>query len=163
MEKILISRCLLGEKVRYDGGHNSFCEHPLVKRWLEEGRIIKICPEVQAEMHIPRPSSEIVGNGGGHAVLIRAANVVSSNGTDESESYLKGAKLALDLALEHQIKIAILKDGSPSCGSSRIYDGSFNNTKILGEGVTAALLRQNNVLVFNENELEKVAKMLDKR
>jgi uncharacterized protein YbbK (DUF523 family) len=111
-------------------------------------------------MSVPRQPSEILGDGGGQAVLIRSAKVISNIDTDATDVYLKGAQFALDLALKHQIKIAILKEGSPSCGSSRIYDGSFSNAKISGEGVTTALLRKNNILVFNEDELEKVAKLL---
>lgn len=156
MEKILISKCLLGEYVRYDGGHNSLCEYPLIKRWLEEGRLISTCPEVQAGLSIPRVASEIIGIGGGNAVLIKKARISTKDGTDVTDIYMRGAEIALNIAKQHQIKIAILKEGSPSCGSSRIYDGSFSSIKILGEGVTAALLRKNNIHVFNENELEQV-------
>lgn len=159
MEKILVSKCLLGENVNYRGG-NAFCEHPLIKQWLAEGRIISVCPEVQAGLPIPRPPSEIVGSGGGVAVLANKARIVNVIGTDVTDLYVKGAQIALSLVQKHHIKIAILKSRSPSCGNNTIYDGSFSGTKISGEGVTAALLQQHGVKVFNEDEIEQVSNYL---
>ena len=93
MEKILISKCLLGENVRYDGKHNSLCQHPLIKQWLEEGRLVSTCPEVQAGLSIPRPASEIIGKGSGKAVLANTAKILANDGTDVTDIYRKGAEL----------------------------------------------------------------------
>jgi uncharacterized protein YbbK (DUF523 family) len=48
------------------------------------------------------------------------------------------------------IEIAILKSDSPACGSIQTYDGTFTDTKIPGKGITAELLEQNGIIVYNE-------------
>lgn len=159
MEKILISKCLLGEKVNYLG-KDSLCMHPLLKKWEAEGRLVSICPEVQGGLPIPRPAAEISGAGGGEAVLNKLAYVKTNQGADVTDVFIKGAEAALKLAQKHNIKIAILKARSPSCGSDMIYDGSFTNKKISGVGVTTALLNRYNIRVFTEEQLEEAEKYL---
>ncbi|MBY0378661.1 MAG: DUF523 domain-containing protein [Gammaproteobacteria bacterium] len=156
MEKhtILISACLLGNKVRYDG-KDSFCDHPILQQWQQEQRLIILCPEMAGGLPTPRPACQIVGSGGGSAVLARTARVISDKGNDSTECYLKGAHKALELAQTHAITMAILKARSPSCGNSLIYDGSFSKNLIVGQGVTAALLTQHGFKVFNEEQLEE--------
>jgi len=156
MEKILVSACLLGEKVRYHGG-DAFIDHELFKQRSSEGRLVSICPEVSAGLPTPRPSSEIVNLGGGDAVLLNKAKVKNPDGEDVCNIYINAAQNALKLAQENKCKIAILKEGSPSCASSAIYDGSFSGKKIAGMGVTASLLHKNGVKVFSENQLGEVA------
>ena len=56
---------------------------------------------------------------------------------------------------------ALLTDGSPSCGDSFIYDGTFKGRRIDGEGVTAALLRQHGITVFLQTEISSLAAALD--
>ncbi len=102
----------------------------------------------------PRPVCEIVGAGGGKAVLQGRAQVVSVSGVYNTAAYLKGAKRALELAKTHQVTMAILKARSPSCGNKFIYDGSFKKKAIDGMGVTAALLIQNGIKVFSEDQLD---------
>ena len=159
MQKILVSRCLLGEKVRYDG-NDQLIDHPLMKQWQEEGRIVGICPEVAGGAPIPRSPAEIT-EGDGHTVLIKKAKVMNVRGDNVTDIYRDGAKIALKLAKEHGIKIALLKENSPSCGGQTIYDGSFQGFKKQGHGVTAALLIENDIQVFNEKQLEEIAKLLD--
>lgn len=154
MEKILVSGCLLGEKVRYHGG-DALVEHLLLQQWRKEKRLISLCPEVRAGASIPRSPSEIIGAGGGAAVLAGTVRIKNKADQDVTDLYIKAAQIALDTAKRHDIKVAILKDGSPSCGSSKIYDGSFSGNKINQEGITAALLRQNDIMVFSENEIDK--------
>ena len=151
MHKVLISRCLLGEPVRYDGKARALTENTL-HRWLREGRVVAACPEVDAGMSVPRPAAEIV-SGGGVDVLDGSSTVIANTGADVSSFFLKGANLALDLCREHNIHIAILTEGSPSCGSSLIHDGSFSASKKAGEGVTTALLRRHGIAVFNQHQL----------
>lgn len=151
MEKILISGCLLGQKVRYHGG-DAFCDNPIIKKWQEEGRLVAVCPEVSAGLSIPRESSEIVG-GTGIDVLRRSAKVLSHTGLDKTEAFIKGAKHALTTASKYNIKIAILKKGSPSCGNTTIYDGTFSGKITTGSGVTAALLVENGIQVFNDDQI----------
>ena len=153
--KILISACLLGQNVRYDGG-NATIAHPLILKLKEENRLIPICPEVAAGASSPRPSSEIVGKGGGKAVLEGTAKVINRKGEDITALYSNGAKIALNTALKNDVKIAILKDGSPSCGSRKIYDGTFSGNKIDGKGITATLLSASGVMIFSEREIDEV-------
>jgi len=152
MEKILVSACLLGAKVRYHGG-DANCEDPILRGWLNEGRLVAVCPEQEGGLPTPRPPVEIVGVGGGQAVLARAAFVRTAAGHDVTASLSQGADRALDLVKQHHIRIAVLKDGSPSCGSSLIFDGSFSGLRVAGAGVTAALLEAQGVRVFNQGEL----------
>ena len=160
MEKILISACLLGAKVRYHGG-DAASAHPKLRQWLEEGRLVPICPEVDGGLTTPRPAAEIVGPGGGGAVVARAAFVRTTYGVDVSAAFLSGAALALETARRHGARLAILKDGSPSCGSSFAYDGTFSGKRVSEAGVTTAVLQANGVRVFSESEIDAAAAYLE--
>ena len=151
MHKVLVSRCLLGHAVRYDGGSHG--PLALLERWQHEGRIVPLCPEVAGGLPTPRPAAEIPG-GQGAAVLDGEVAVLTRDGLDVSGAFLKGADAALALVREHGIKLAVLKARSPSCGNHENYDGSFSGTRVAGEGVTAAALRRAGVQVFNEAELD---------
>lgn len=152
LPKVLVSACLLGQPVRYDGRSSG---HPdLLQRWQGEGRVVPLCPEVAGGLPTPRPPAEIPGGQGGE-VLDGTAVVVTVIGEDVSAAFLAGARQALALAHKHGIRVAVLKAGSPSCGNRLTYDGTFSGVKVPGEGVTAALLRREGVLVFSELELEQ--------
>lgn len=153
-QKILISACLLGNKVRYDG-KDSFCDHPILQQWQQQQQLIIVCPEMAGGLPTPRPACQIVGSGGGDAVLQGTAQVISSEGMDATAQYLQGAHKALELAQTHHVAMAILKARSPSCGNNIIYDGSFSKSLIPGMGVSAALLTQHGFKVFNEEQLEE--------
>ncbi|PAU56089.1 DUF523 domain-containing protein [Pseudomonas indica] len=151
MQKILVSRCLLGHRVRYDGGaHGPF---GLLERWQREGRVVALCPEVAGGLPTPRPPAEIPGGQGGQ-VLDGERPVLTVDGEDVSAAFLDGARQALELVRAQGIRIAVLKARSPSCGNRENYDGSFSGVKVPGEGVTAALLRREGVQVFSEEELD---------
>ncbi|RLA38232.1 MAG: DUF523 domain-containing protein [Gammaproteobacteria bacterium] len=158
MEKILISACLLGKKVRYDGKILPVSDN-LLERWMAEGRVIAVCPEVDAGMSIPRAPAEIT-DGTGYDVLAGTAEVLIENGDEVSAIFKKGAQLALALCQQHNIKVAVLTEGSPSCGSSSIYDGSFTRQKITGVGVTVALLKQHGIDVFSQHQLPEADRAL---
>ena len=147
--KILISACLLGQKVRYDAKIKNL-QDPLLTQWLADGIVLPACPEVLGGLPTPRPAAEIIANG----------NIETGQGKDVSEAFLYGAQKTLELALKHNIKIAILTERSPSCGSGEIYDGSFSRTLINGQGKTTKLLRDNGILVFNQFQLQDVQKHL---
>jgi uncharacterized protein YbbK (DUF523 family) len=151
MKKVLVSACLLGKRVRYDGRALTVTEH-ILKDWIRSGRVVSVCPEVDAGMPIPRPAAEIFG-GDGYAVLSGQGRVITSTGADVTDYFRSGAERALALCKEHHIKIAVLSEASPSCGSSTIYDGSFSRTKNTGAGVTTALLRKNEIRVFSQHEI----------
>ena len=155
--KVLVSRCLLGHRVRYDGGASG--PYALLAQWQTEGRVIALCPEVAGGLPTPRAAAEIPG-GQGVAVLAGKAAVITTEGEDVTEAFVSGARQALALVERHGIRIAILKANSPSCGNRLTYDGSFRGVKVEGQGVTAALLTRAGVQVFSELELEEAAKAL---
>jgi len=144
MESILVSACLLGERLRYNGS-DKHCNDPILKRWLQEGRVISVCPEVAGELSVPRPPAEIADGAGGMEVLKGAARVVDATGRDVSAQFRQGAGQALQLARSRRIRIAILKEGSPSCGTGYTYDGNFTRTKVPHPGVCAARLQETGV------------------
>ncbi len=161
MHKILISACLLGRPVRYDGR----ARHPddpthLLDRWRREDRLVPICPEVSGGLPVPRPPAEIVG-GDGNDVLDGRAHLLTADGRDVTAPFLAGAQAALAMAQEHDVALAILKARSPSCGSHQIYDGSFSSTLRPGSGATAALLRRHDIPVFTEDQLAAAALLLE--
>ncbi|WP_105189145.1 DUF523 domain-containing protein [Pseudoalteromonas sp. T1lg48] len=148
MEKVLVSACLLGNKVRYNASCLSVPESDL--NWLQSGvELVVCCPEVSAGLPIPRAPAEIIA-GQGVDVLQGAASVVGNDGVDVTHQFIVGAKNALKLCQEQQIKYAVLAEGSPSCGNAKIYDGTFSGTKVDGLGVTAALLEREGIRVFSQ-------------
>ena len=144
MEKILISACLVGDKVRYDGKGQY---HPLVKELLEKYELVPFCPEVEGGLKTPRVPSEIVKD-----------KVINKEGKDVTRNFKAGADIALQICKYLSIKVAILKDNSPSCGSTHIHNGKFDNKLIEGKGITANLLERNGIKVYNENQIEELLK-----
>lgn len=145
---ILVSACLLGIDCKYNGDNN------LDEKALKLGKnIIPFCPEQLGGLSTPRPPSEIVG-GDGNDVLHGNAKVVTDSGIDVTANFVKGAQLSLKLAKITEAKTAVLKANSPSCGVDCIYDGTFSRCKRSGDGVTAAILKQNGVKVLTENNID---------
>jgi uncharacterized protein YbbK (DUF523 family) len=154
VQKILVSACLLGERVRYDGGDSRATSDALA-RWQREGRLVSICPEVAGGLPVPRAPSEIQG-GDGNDVLDGRAQVRNAS-SDVTSAYLAGAHQTLALAQASGARVAILKSRSPSCGNARIYDGTFTRTLRDGAGVTAALLARHGIAVFSEDQVDEAA------
>ncbi|TDD67798.1 DUF523 domain-containing protein [Actinomadura rubrisoli] len=164
MERILVSSCLMGRPVRYDGAAKPM-NGELFARWRGEGRLVHFCPEVSGGLPIPRPPAEIVGSSpgaDGTAVLDGTAQVRTDTGDDVTEAFMRGARLALETAQRAGARIAILKEGSPSCGSRRVYDGTFTGASVAGDGVTTALLERAGIHVFSEDDLDAVDALLNK-
>ena len=160
MEKILVSACLLGQPVRHNGAHKR-SDDQILQHWIEEGRVVAVCPEIAGGLPVPRPAAEIVGGADGSRVLGGEVNVVDFNGRDVSHHFVSGAGVALEAARANDIRVAILKEGSPSCGSGYTYDGTFTSTRVPGHhGVTAALLRDNGIRVFSETQLAEAEECL---
>lgn len=153
--KILISACLLGHAVRYDGKGKPLI-HPAIDRWREEGRLVTICPELAGGMSVPRPPAEIENGMTGADVLLGKARVVEITGGDVTEEFMAGARRALEFAQANGCTHALLIDGSPSCGSSFIYDGSFAGKRHVGNGVTAALLAQAGIIVRSDRQVDEL-------
>ncbi len=156
--KVLISACLLGRPVRYDGQDNRLDDR-LLQRWIKQQRVVPICPEMSGGLAVPRAPAEIAGEDG-FAVIAGQAGVMDSNGQDVTEQFIAGANKVLALCRLHHIRVAILVESSPSCGSSTIHDGTFSGIKKPGSGVTAACLRQHGVKVFNQFEVANAARFL---
>ena len=144
--KIIVSACLLGYNVKYDGNNNY--NEELVK-FLENYEVISVCPEVMGGLNTPRVSSEIVNN-----------KVITKEGMDVTNAFTLGASKTLEIAKENDIKIAILKKNSPSCGNNTIYDGTFTHTIITGDGITAKLLKENDIIVLDEDNYKEYFKEL---
>ncbi|MED4224630.1 DUF523 domain-containing protein [Neobacillus cucumis] len=151
---ILVSSCLAGLEVRYNGTH---CLNEKIQKMIEKKQAVTICPELLGELLIPREPAEIIGGDGGD-VLKRKAKVVTQSGQDVTEQFIKGAYEALRTAQELDATVVVLKENSPSCGSTMIYKGDFSGNKINGDGVTAALLRRNGIKVFSEENFEDFLK-----
>lgn len=150
--KVLVSACLLGHAVRYNGLDKK-SDDDVLRRWVEEGRVVSVCPEVAGGLAVPRPPAEVVGGGGGEAVLAGRARVIAVTGVDVTTEFVQGADHALAKAAEHGIRVAVLKEGSPSCGSTYSYDGSFSGVRVPAPGVTTARLVAAGIRVFSELEL----------
>ncbi len=147
---ILVSSCLAGMEVRYNGTH---CLDKRIEKLLAENKAVAVCPELLGGLATPREPAEIIG-GDGEAVLDGHGKVVDKLGRDVTDHFIQGAYNTLKHAEEHQATIIILKENSPSCGSSMIYNGEFNGKKISGNGVTAALLKRKGFTVISEEKLD---------
>ena len=134
-EKILVSSCLLGLNCKYDGGNNYSKE---IDEFLKDYEVIPICPEIMGGLPTPRVASERLGD-----------KIITKEGTDVTKQYKKGAEECLFLARKYNIKKALLKLRSPSCGSGKIYDGTFTHALIDGDGVTAELLKNKGIEIIN--------------
>lgn len=159
MQLILVSACLAGEAVRYDGSQQRPAS-AILDRWLAEGRVVAVCPELAGGLAVPRPPAEIAGVGGGDSVLEGSARVVDAQGGDMTAAFVRGARSIVELAQEQRIRLAVLKESSPSCGSRTIHDGSFGGRKIPGRGVAAACLERAGVRVFGEGQLAEADALL---
>lgn len=141
-EKLLISACLLGTPCRYDGRSVAKVD---VARLEEKYELIPICPEVDGGLPTPRTPSERIGD-----------RVMMRDGTDVTENYMRGAKIAYDSYVREGCTKALMKERSPSCGVGKIYDGTFSGTLTERDGVAAEYLISRGVHVFGESEFEKI-------
>ena len=137
---ILVSACLAGFNCRFDASNK---ENEKIVQLIKEGKAIPVCPEQLIGLPTPRKAGECPVDG----------KVVSEDGEDFSEAFLRGAKATLDLCKKYNCTKAILKSYSPSCGSNKIYDGNFNGALRDGDGVTAKLLKENGIEVISDKDL----------
>lgn len=143
---ILVSSCLAGLDVRYNGTN---CLNDKIRKLVEENKAITICPELLGGFSTPREPAEIIG-GNGEDVLDGNAKVVEKSGKDVTQLYIKGAYSTLKQAIKLNATLVVLKENSPSCGSLTIYNGEFTGQKIMGMGVTTTLLKRNGIKVISE-------------
>ncbi len=136
METLLISACLVGYNCKYNGGNNALPPEVLAAL-RERYRLIPVCPEAAGGLPTPRVPSER-----------RGGRVVTRDGRDVTAAFRRGAEIAGKLAERTGARLALLKSGSPSCGSGMIYDGSFTGTLMPGDGVTTEYLKNKNLIIF---------------
>lgn len=150
-EVIAVSACLLGVNCKYNGKNNLNIE---LLNFLEDKKVIRICPETMGGLKSPRDPSEI-----------RNGRVYSKSGVDLTEKFIKGANASLKLLQENNCHIAILKANSPSCGYLHIYDGTFSSKIIEGSGVCAKLFIDQipGMKIFNECNYSIVDWTLDNK
>ena len=144
MRRLLVSACLLGFDCKYCGGNNALDEETL-RTLREKWALVPVCPELAGGLSVPREPSER-----------RGERVVSRTGKDVTEAFSRGADTACRLCERFGCREALLKENSPSCGSGRIYDGSFSGTLVPGDGLSAEKLRARGVELFGESEIEKL-------
>lgn len=142
----IISRCLLGENCKYNGGNN---RNESVIAFCRDRDFLTVCPEAEAGLPVPRPPAEYAEDG----------RITDKEGRDVTETFLAGARKCLDAvcvaeADGKKIEGAILKANSPSCGSGKIYDGTFSGVLTDGYGCFAGMLKAKGIKVISEKEIE---------
>lgn len=148
---LLISRCLLGEPVRYDGAGKALSADVLASL-AERYRLVPVCPEQLGGLPTPRPPAELQG-GDGKTVQASQARIVTNTGEDQTAAFVAGARQAARIAGLHHASTALLKADSPSCGHRSVYDGSFQGIRIAGRGVAAATLAEAGLTLYDEHQL----------
>ncbi|KML31297.1 DUF523 domain-containing protein [Rossellomorea marisflavi] len=143
---LVVSACLAGMKVRYNG---TDCLEDVIGDMVRSGKAVTVCPEILGGFQTPREPAEIQG-GTGEDVLDGTARVLDRSGADVTDQYVAGAAETLAICRKMGATDIVLKENSPSCGSSMIYNGDFSGEKIPGEGVTTALLKRNGIKVWSE-------------
>ncbi len=137
---IIVSACLAGLNCRYDGNSNS-CEK--VIEMVKNGTAIPLCPEQLGGLATPRIPAEI-----------KDGKVITKNNIDVTMHFERGANETLKIAKLVNAEVAILKQRSPSCGVSKIYDGTFSGNIISGMGKTAELLSKHGIKLISEEDLK---------
>ena len=143
-EKVLISACLAGINCKFNG-ENNLLDRGILDEISKKYHLLFVCPEVFGGLITPREPAEM-----------KDGLVVTKTAKDVSENFKFGAEICLKIAKLNGCKKAILKARSPSCGSGQIYDGSFSKKLIFGDGVAAKLLKENEILVFSEDEIGRL-------
>ncbi|UCG23076.1 MAG: DUF523 domain-containing protein [Chloroflexota bacterium] len=151
--KTLISPCLLGIRTRWDEDCEEIDE---LIELVKSGQAVFMCPEQLGGLTTPRKPAEIETGKTASDVLNGDARVLTNTGKDVTEQFVVGAQRILEFCQSLGVEEAILKSGSPSCGSEQTYDGSFTDTKVVGKGTTAELLEQNGIKVYNEKNFRTV-------
>ena len=154
-KKVLISACLLGKNCRYNGGHSQLPELKEIDvEW------IPVCPEESGGLGTPRPSAEMQENA--ETILNGKGVIITNKGENVTAEFIQGAEQSLQLGLGAEVKIAVLKSKSPSCGIGKIYDGSFTKTLKTGNGIFAHLCHKNDIACIPSDNINQIKKTLAK-
>ena len=146
----LISACLLGIRCAWDGKDNYKSDKAI--KLLSSETLIPVCPEQLGGLKTPRAPQEIQGGTGGD-VLDGKCRVVNKNGDDVTREFIRGAEETLKIARQFHVEEFVAKSKSPSCGCGQIYDGTFAQKLIHGDGVTTTLLKRNGIRIIKEEDL----------
>lgn len=136
--KYAISKCLLGYNCKYDGKNNL---KDKIKELEKNNEIIEICPEVFGGLPVPRIPFELIND-----------RAINKEGLDVTDKVINGSKKALQLILDNNVDVVILKEKSPTCGVNYIYDGTFTHTKISGSGLLTRMLKEHNIKVISDED-----------
>lgn len=139
MKKVLISQCLIGENVRYDGGN---CLVTQLNELKEKYDLVPVCPELLAGLGVPREPIERVGD-----------EIITKSGVEITSSFIPVFETIEKMIEENKIEMAIMKENSPSCGVHKVYDGSFSGVKIDGSGLISEKLRSLGLKVYSDQEI----------
>ncbi|GHF08778.1 hypothetical protein GCM10016455_32130 [Aliiroseovarius zhejiangensis] len=156
MSRLLVSACLMGQKVRYDGRAKTLL-HDCLTRWDADDRIVPFCPELAGGLPVPRLPAEIEPGANGDDVLAGRARVLDSAGVDVTAPFVDGAHQAVSCALSHGCTHALLTEASPSCGSRLLYNGHHDGRQRPGFGVTTAALRAAGIAVYAPDQIDALA------
>ena len=145
--KVAVSACLLGVPCRFDGSSKpSVAAQEFIERFDCEA--VRICPEVMGGLSIPHPPHE-------QKLVDDQVRVVDSQGNDHTDIVLEGSRKACDTACAKGCTHAILKAKSPSCGVGEVYDGTFTDTLVPGNGTAAQMMIDAGMEVVTEKEIEQ--------
>ncbi len=154
MKNVLISRCLIGAKCRYDGKQckeETICKiEKILKKYKNDIFFVAVCPEVDGGLSIPRAPAEI-----------SSGKVINTEGDDVTKAYIRGGEMALMRAKEINAEFALMKAKSPSCGCKEVYDGTYSGTLIPGAGIAAGMLIDAGFKVYSELDLEEIERELE--
>lgn len=154
---VIVSRCLIGGRCRYDGRVKPSIAPKLAGLGLPEGAVrwVPVCPEVDGGLPVPRPPCEIEPGCTAADVLEGRARIVSVEGRDCTGPYSAGADAALAAARSSGAAVALLKARSPACGSCGVYDGTFSGRLVPGRGIAAERLARAGLQIFSEEACER--------
>lgn len=145
----IISACLCGVNCKYSGENNL---NERCMKLFKEGKAVLVCPEQLGGLPTPRNPVEL--NNEASEVINGNGKALSNRGEDVTKQFIDGANETLRIARELGATKAVLKEGSPSCGSNYVYDGTFTGNKIRGKGITAQVLENEGITVFSDEDLE---------
>jgi uncharacterized protein YbgA (DUF1722 family)/uncharacterized protein YbbK (DUF523 family) len=154
--RIGISQCLLGAKVRWDGGHKR--DGFLVETFGRYVEWVPVCPEVESGLPVPRETLRLVRSPKGgvsvNGVLVRL--IFPKSGGDWTDEMAEWAEARVAQLAAARLDGYILKKDSPSCGMTRVkVYGDTGPSAPVGRGVfaEALLARLPNLPVEEEGRL----------
>jgi uncharacterized protein YbbK (DUF523 family) len=154
--KVLVSACVLGLNTRYDGKSekNSYdgksIKNETLIDYLKGNKIdfYPLCAEQLGGLATPREPCEIEQGFTAEDILNGKGRILTKSGKDVTDNFLRGCNLVLKFCKEFEITHAILENRSPTCGFTKVYDGTFSGNLIDGKGVLAQLLVDNGIEIL---------------